>query len=158
MFIALAPVSQPIQSSPQEQPEVIEEPVDEFEQLDNEPTMEPPRLSLPIQESGEESDEASLEMRPPRMSLAFGEEDMDITYQSVEYPRRDMSIRDRERLSMMSRATGRISGDFEETRLESDDAEDTRILGEEDEDTMISGGDFDRGYVYKYFELAMLQS
>lgn len=156
--VALAPVSQPIQSSPQEQPEAIEEPVDEFEQLDNEPTMEPPRLSLPIQESEEESDEASLEMRPPRMSLAFGEDDMDITYQSVEYPRRETSIRDRERLSMMSRATGRFSGDFEETRLESDDAEDTGILGEEEEDTMISGGDFDRGCVYKCFELAMLQS
>ena len=148
--VALAPISQPIQSSPQEQPEPIEEPIDEFEQLDNEPAIEPPRLSLPIQESEEEGDETSPEMRPPRMSLAFGEEDMDITYQSVEYPRRETSIRDRERLSILSRATGRISGDFEETRLESDDAEETGIIGEdEEEDTMFSGGDFDRGWVYK---------
>ncbi|KAJ5864419.1 uncharacterized protein N7529_006335 [Penicillium soppii] len=142
---ALAPVSQPIQSSPQEQQEPIEEPIDEFEELDNEPVIEPPRLSLPIQESSEEGDDASPEMRPPRMSLAFGEEDMDITYQSVEYPRRETSIRDRERLSMMSRATGRISGDFEETRLESDDAEETGIIGEDEDGTMFSGGDFDRG-------------
>lgn len=144
MNVALAPVSQPIQSSPQEQ-EPIEEPIDEFEELDNEPVIEPPRLSLPIQESSEEGDDASPEMRPPRMSLAFGEEDMDITYQSVEYPRRETSIRDRERLSMMSRATGRISGDFEETRLESDDAEETGIIGEDEDGTMFSGGDFDRG-------------
>lgn len=68
-----------------------------------------------------------------------------MTYQSVEYPRRETSIRDRERLSMMSRATGRISGDFEETRLESDDAEETGIMGGAEEDTMMSGGDFDRG-------------
>ncbi|CAG8207968.1 unnamed protein product [Penicillium nalgiovense] len=143
---ALAPISQPIRSSPQEKPEPIEEPVDEFEQLDNEPEIERPRLSLPIQESEEEGEEASPEMRPPRMSLAFAEEDMDITYQSVEYPR-DTSIRDRDRLSMMSRATGRISGDFDETRLESDDGDETGIVGEDDEaeDTMMSGGDFDRG-------------
>ena len=83
-------------------------------------------------------------MRPPRMSLALGEDDMDMTYQSVEYPRRETSIKDRERLSMMSRA-GRISGDFEETRLESDDAEETGLIGEDEEATMMSGGDFDRG-------------
>ncbi|KGO71253.1 Histone-fold [Penicillium italicum] len=143
---ALAPISQPIRSSPQEKPEPIEEPVDEFEQLDNEPEIERPRLSLPIQESEEEDEEASPEMHPPRMSLALVEEDMDMTYQSVEYPR-DASIRDRDRLSMMSRATGRISGDFDETRLESDDADETGIVGEDDEaeDTMMSGGDFDRG-------------
>ncbi|KAJ5252375.1 hypothetical protein N7489_002785 [Penicillium chrysogenum] len=129
-----------------EKPEPIEEPVDEFERLDNEPEIERPRLSLPIQESEEEGEEASPEMRPPRMSLAFAEEDMDITYQSVEYPR-DTSIRDRDRLSMMSRATGRISGDFDETRLESDGGDGTGIVGEDDEaeDTMMSGGDFDRG-------------
>ncbi|KAJ5336984.1 Histone-fold [Penicillium brevicompactum] len=141
---ALAPVSQPIQSSPQEQPEPVEEPLDEFEQLDNEPLVEPPRLSLPIQGSSSGDDETSPEMRPPRMSLALGEDDMDMTYQSVEYPRRETSIRDRERLSMMSRA-GRISGDFEETRLESDDAEETGLIVEDEEATMMSGGDFDRG-------------
>ncbi|KAJ5555574.1 hypothetical protein N7461_004044 [Penicillium sp. DV-2018c] len=142
---ALAPVSKPIQSSPQELKEPTPEPIDEFDQLDNEPEIERPRLSLPIQESEEEGDDTSPEMRPPRMSLALGEDDMDITYRSVEFPR-DIGIRDRDRLSMMSRVTGRISGDFDDTRLESDGADDTRI-GEDDdaEDTMMSGGDFDRG-------------
>ncbi|KAJ6009675.1 hypothetical protein N7522_004691 [Penicillium canescens] len=142
---ALAPSSKVIKSSPQEKPEPVEEPKDEFEELDNEPEIERPRLSLPIQESEEEDEDASPEMRPPRMSLALGEEDMDITYRSVEYPR-DTSIRDRDRLSMMSRATGRISEDFGETRYDSDDADETGIIGEEGgEDTMMSGGDFDRG-------------
>ncbi|KAJ5124738.1 uncharacterized protein N7515_008563 [Penicillium bovifimosum] len=141
---ALAPVSKPIQSSPQELKEPTPEPIDEFEQLDNEPEIPRPRLSLPIQESEEEGDDASPEMRPPRMSLAIGEDDMDITYRSVEYPR-DLAIRDRDRLSMMSRATGRISGDFDDTRLDSDEANDTRIGEDDEEDTMMSGGDFDRG-------------
>lgn len=126
----------------------MEEPKDEIEELDEEPEIERPRLSLPIQEVGDGSDEASPEMRPPRMSLAF--EDDDITYQSVEYPRRDIGDRDRERLSMISRGTGRFSEVFGETRLESDSdaGEETGIVGvydEAPEDTMISGGEFDRG-------------
>ena len=60
----------------------MEEPLDEIEELDREPEIEPPRLSLPIQEEEDESDDESSEMRPPRLSLAF--EDDDITYRSVE--------------------------------------------------------------------------
>lgn len=144
---ALAPISQPIRSSPQEEktPEPVEEVIDEIDELDNEPEIPRPRLSLPM-DVEDEGSETSPDLRPPRLSLAF--EDDDLTYQSVEYPRRDLSIRDRERLSMMSRA-GRISGDFEETQLESDfDAgNETGLVGDdnEPEDTMISGGDFDRG-------------
>ncbi|KAJ5594467.1 uncharacterized protein N7459_000675 [Penicillium hispanicum] len=144
---ALAPVSQPIQSSPQEIPLPTEEPTDEIEELENEPDIELPRLSLPIEEVEEESAEASPEMRPPRMSLAF--EDDDITYQSIEYPRRDLADRDRDRLSTVSRMAGRISEDFGEARSESDDeGDETGIPGDEDdnvEDTMISGADFDQG-------------
>lgn len=127
----------------------MEEPLDEIEELDREPEIEPPRLSLPIQEEEDESDDESSEMRPPRLSLAF--EDDDITYRSVEYPRRDYADRDRDRLSMMSRgAMGRVSEDFGETRLESDfeAGDETGLVGDDDdapEDTMISGGDFDRG-------------
>lgn len=142
---ALAPVSKPIQSSPQEEPEPVEEPRDEFDELDNEPEIERPRLSLPIQEVEGESDEASPEMRPPRMSLAF--EDDDITYQSVEYPR-DLAIRDRDRLSMMSRGTARLSEDFGQLENDFDAGEETGLVGDDEdapEDTMISGGDFDRG-------------
>ncbi|KAJ5162349.1 hypothetical protein N7492_007741 [Penicillium capsulatum] len=145
----LAPVSQPIQSSPQEQSIQVEDPIDEIEELDNEPEVAPPRLSLPIQEVEDESEEASPEMRPPRLSIPF--EDDDITYRSVEYPRRDLADRDRDRLSMMSRgALGRISEDFGDTRLESDFdvGEETGIVDDDEdaqEETMISGGDFDRG-------------
>ncbi|KAJ5624585.1 Histone-fold [Penicillium lagena] len=144
---ALAPISQPIRSSPEEEttPEPVKEVIDEIDELDNEPEIPRPRLSLPM-DVGDEGSETSPDLRPPRLSLAFEEDD--ITYQSVEYPRRDLSIRDRERLSMMSRA-GRISGDFEETQLEGDfDAgNETGIVGDYDEpeETMVSGGDFDRG-------------
>jgi len=109
--------------------------------MDNEPEEAPPRLSLPIQESEEGSEEPTP---PPRMSAAF---DDDITYRSVEYPRKDISVRDRERLSMYSHA-GRLSEDFR-TQLdsESDADEQTGFIGGVDEadNTMISGGDFDRG-------------
>ncbi|KAJ5639717.1 uncharacterized protein N7484_007579 [Penicillium longicatenatum] len=142
---ALAPVSRPIQSSPQEEPQPVEELKDEIEELDNEPVIEPPRLSLPIQESEDGSEEAGSETPPPRMSLAF--DDDDITYRSVEYPR-DLAIRDRERLSMMPGA-GRPSENFGGIQLESDsdDGDRTGIVGDYDghEDTMVSGGDFEQG-------------
>lgn len=108
--------------------------------------MEPPRLSLP-HEVRDESDDASPEMRPPRLSLPF--EDEDITYKSVEYPRRETAIRDRERLSMMSRGTARFSEDFGRLESEVDEGEETGIVGDDEvpDDTMMSGNDFDRGYV-----------
>ncbi|EPS26657.1 hypothetical protein PDE_01595 [Penicillium oxalicum 114-2] len=142
----LAPVSKPIESSPQEEVKPVEQQLDEIEELDNEPELERPRLSLPLQESMEASEEGSPDMPPPRLSIAFDEEDL--TYQSVEFPRRDLAIRDKERLSMIDRAA-RMSEDFGDARLESDEEieEDTGIVGEDGfaDDTMISGGDFDRG-------------
>lgn len=89
---------------------------------------------------------------PPRMSLAF--EDDDITYRSVEYPRRDLADRDRERLSMISRATGRFSEDFGRLESDFDAGEETGVVDDGEgvpEDTMISGGDFDRGQVLIIF-------
>ncbi|KAL4805485.1 centromere kinetochore component CENP-T-domain-containing protein [Aspergillus unguis] len=148
---ALAPESQPIRSSPQEQPEPeSESEVDEFDELDNEPAPERPRLSLPLEdvEVGDEDD--SPEIRPPRMSLALGGDDDDITYTSVEYPRRATLNRDRDRLSMMSLGAPRISENFGDgTALGSDlDAGDgTGIIqddGDQDE-TIVSQGAFDRG-------------
>ncbi|KAJ5110915.1 hypothetical protein N7532_001450 [Penicillium argentinense] len=141
---ALAPVTQPIQSSPQEEMKPPPTPKDEIEELDEESETEPPELTLPLQEV-EGSDEGSSARTPPRLSLPF--DDDDITYRSVEYPR-DVSIRDQERLSIMSR-NFRPSDVFGETQLESDDedGDQTGIVGEEDaaDDTMVSGGDFDRG-------------
>ncbi|KAE8139636.1 centromere kinetochore component CENP-T-domain-containing protein [Aspergillus pseudotamarii] len=145
---ALAPVSQPIRSSPQEEkPEPELEPEkDEIEELDNEPEIERPRLSLPL-EDVEEQEEASPEPRPPRLSLAFEEEDI-----TVEYPRRATSEHDRARLSMMSFGNPRLSENFgDATRLESDseDGDDTGIEhgddGENQDETVMSQGAFDRG-------------
>ncbi|KAE8416312.1 centromere kinetochore component CENP-T-domain-containing protein [Aspergillus pseudocaelatus] len=145
---ALAPVSQPIRSSPQEEkqePE-LEPEKDEIEELDNEPEIERPRLSLPL-EDVEEQEEASPEPRPPRLSLAFEEEDI-----TVEYPRRATSEHDRARLSMMSFGNPRLSENFgDATRLESDseDGDDTGIEHGEDrenqDETVMSQGAFDRG-------------
>ncbi|KAJ5116408.1 Histone-fold [Penicillium angulare] len=144
VIIALAPVSRPIQSSPQEEQLHVEEPKDEIEELDNEPEIERPRLSLNIQESEDGSEEARSET-PPRMSLAF--DDDDITYRSVEYPR-DLAIRDRDRLSMMLPA-GRLSENFAGVQLEGDsDVVDMSAIADDDEgpeDTLVSGGEFDRG-------------
>ncbi|EAW09226.1 uncharacterized protein ACLA_034290 [Aspergillus clavatus NRRL 1] len=147
---ALAPVSQPIQSSPQERLEPEPEPEeekDEIEELDNEPELERPRLSLPLDDV-EEVDEGSPEMRPPRLSLAFDEED--ITHVSVEYPRRAATDHDRARLSMMSFGNPRLSENFgDSTRLESGsedgEGDDTGIVGEGMDETLMSQGAFDRG-------------
>ncbi|PWY82256.1 hypothetical protein BO70DRAFT_362178 [Aspergillus heteromorphus CBS 117.55] len=143
---ALAPTSQVIRSSPQVQPEPepVPEPVlDEIEELDNEPEIPRPRLSLPLDDVEEVDEEP--EMRPPRLSLAFEEED--ITHTSIEYPRRAAGD-EKGRLSMMG---PRMSEIGDGTRLESDseDDDDTGIVrdghGDEGDDTMISQGEFDKG-------------
>ncbi|PYH98741.1 hypothetical protein BO71DRAFT_22537 [Aspergillus ellipticus CBS 707.79] len=142
---ALAPTSQVIRSSPQiiSPPAPEPEPVlDEIEELDNEPEIERPRLSLPLNEVDEE-DEEETEMRPPRLSLAFEEEDL--THTSIEYPRRATSD-DKGRLSMMGARMSEIG----DARLDSDidDEDDTgNVHGNEDqgEDTMVSQGDFEKG-------------
>lgn len=139
---ALAPVTQPIQSSPQEEMKPPEKPKDEIEELDEESETEPPELTLPIQEV-EGSEEGSTVRSPPRLSLPFDDEDI-----TVEYPRRDISIRDQERLSMISRNFGRPSDIFADNQVESDadEGDETAIIEDDGvEDTMISGGDFDRG-------------
>ncbi|KAE8151930.1 centromere kinetochore component CENP-T-domain-containing protein [Aspergillus avenaceus] len=143
----LAPVSQPIKSSPQEKPAPEPEPErDEIEELDNEPEIERPRLSLPLEEV-EVEEEGSPEPRPPRLSLAFEEEDI-----TVEYPRRAASENDRARLSMMSFGGPRLSENFgDATRLESgsEDDDDTGLEHDDEganpDETIISQGAFDRG-------------
>lgn len=146
---ALAPTTQQIRSSPQEKLEPEEEeppkPRDEIEELDNEPEIERPRLSLPLEDVGDE-DEGSPEMPPPRLSLAFEEEDI-----TVEYPRK-ANEQDRARLSMMSFGGPRLSENFgDSTRLESgsEDGDDTTGLqdnvGEGQDETVMSQGAFDRG-------------
>lgn len=147
---ALAPVSQPIRSSPQVAPEPEPEPepeLDEIEELDNEPEIERPRLSLPLaEEEDEEEAEGSPEPRPPRFSLAFEEEDI-----TVEYPRRAPSEQDKARLSMASFGAPRLSEFGDATRFESgsEDEGDTGIMHDDDgqDETLMSQGAFDRGWV-----------
>ncbi|GAB1211241.1 hypothetical protein ATERTT37_000354 [Aspergillus terreus] len=142
----------PIKSSPQDQRPPEPEPErDEIEELDNEPAVERPRLSLPL-EDVEEVDEASPDPRPPRLSLAFeddGTGEVDVEDITVEYPRRDISDRDRARLSMMSFGGPRLSEHFgEATQLESESegGDDTGLAHDEGADeTMISQGAFDAG-------------
>ncbi|KAL4924923.1 uncharacterized protein BDV17DRAFT_284369 [Aspergillus undulatus] len=149
---ALAPESQPIRSSPQppHKPEPESEP-DEFDELDNEPAPERPRLSLPLEDVEEEDDEGSPEIRPPRMSMALEDlEGDDMTYTSVEYPRRATFYRDRDRLSMMSLGGPRLSENFgDATGLESgsDAGDDTGVIqdGDAQDETVMSQGAFDRG-------------
>ncbi|KAL4939054.1 hypothetical protein BDV06DRAFT_225388 [Aspergillus oleicola] len=146
---ALAPESRPIESSPQPPPEPEPEPEpDEFDVLDNEPAPERPRLSLPLEDVEEEEEDESPPMRPPRMSLALGDDD--ITHISVEYPRRATFNRDRDRLSMMSLGGGRLSENFgDATGLESDAdvGDDTGLIQMDDaqDETVMSQGSFDRG-------------
>ncbi|KAH8703830.1 centromere kinetochore component CENP-T-domain-containing protein [Talaromyces proteolyticus] len=146
---ALAPVSKPIQSSPQERTESSESEVeneDETLVLDNEPLLPRPRLSLPIDESGI-SEDSSLDMAPPRPSLPFDDDDGDITYTSVEYPRRAISEKDRARMSF---GNGRLSENFEDlTRLDAfSEPGDLTMLqpgNDEDVDASLQQEAFDAG-------------
>ncbi|KAJ9202990.1 hypothetical protein DTO164E3_1567 [Paecilomyces variotii] len=145
---ALAPVSALIRSSPQEEPEPPKK--DEIDELDNEPEIPKPRLSLPIEM--DEEDEDGPDIPPPRLSLAFEEED--ITQASIEYPRRAMAEADRARLERMSFGDVRLSENFGDlSRLENlDDLSDagdyTGLQQDEAEErgdvTGISAG-FDAG-------------
>ncbi|KAL1987755.1 hypothetical protein VTN96DRAFT_2595 [Rasamsonia emersonii] len=144
---ALAPISKPISSSPEEEPPPPKR--DEIDELDNEPVPERPRLSLPIDEDTGEIEEGSPEP-PPRLSLAFDEED--ITQRSVEYPRRAMSEQDRARLSRMSFGDVRLSENFGDlSRLDgaSETGDVTTLQQGNDEeaqdDTTLGQGAFDAG-------------
>lgn len=94
-------------------------------------------------------EEGSPDMPPPRLSLAFDEED--ITHGSIEYPRREVSDRDKARLSMMGFGGPRPSENFGDlTRIESESEDDeTGVVddegGEAPDETVISEGAFDRG-------------
>lgn len=141
-------MSAPIRSSPQEEPEPPKK--DEIDELDNEPEIPKPRLSLPIEM--DEEDEDGPDIPPPRLSLAFEEED--ITQASIEYPRRAMAEADRARLERMSFGDVRLSENFGDlSRLENlDDLSDvgdyTGLQQDEAEErgdvTGISAG-FDAG-------------
>ncbi|KAK2758055.1 hypothetical protein FQN54_004461 [Arachnomyces sp. PD_36] len=142
---ALAPSSKPIRSSPHEEPEP--EPVDDTDALDQEPDIPRPRLSLPLRDMIPEEDEGSPDMKPPRMSLAFDEEEL--TQRSMEFAMRDRSEKD---MTMLSRhSLGRLSDRFGElSRLDafSEDEGETIMHDDDGNEPLGSGSDqelFDTG-------------
>lgn len=146
----MAPTSKPIRSSPQEEPEPS--PVDETDDLDREPDIPRPRLSLPLRDMvPEEDDEGSPEMKPPRLSLPFDEEEL--TQRSIEFAMRDRSEKDMATLSRNSFGSTRLSDRFGElSRLDalSEDGEDTVMQEDDGNEHLESGSDqelFDAGYV-----------
>ncbi|OKL62915.1 hypothetical protein UA08_01991 [Talaromyces atroroseus] len=151
----LAPISKPIQSSPQEErspsPEdSSSEEEDETLVLDNEPLPERPRLSLPIDVDSGTSENGSPDLPPPRLSLQFDEDD--ITQRSVEYPRRAISEQDRQRLERMSFGDVRLSENFGDlTRLDAfSEHGDTTMFPQDDdgggiEQSQLDEAAFDAG-------------
>lgn len=147
---ALAPTTKPISSSPEEQPELEE---NEIEELDEEPDMPRPRLSLPMEDMGsrQEDDDGSPDMPPPRLSLLADEED-DTTQRSIEMPRRERPARDLARLSRRSFVSTRFSDHFGDLSRMEDmterlDETMTHGMGEEEEqiDTSLGQQAFDAG-------------
>lgn len=95
---------QPIRSSPQE---LEKSDSSEEDDLDKDPDLPKPRLSLPL-EVDEEDD--SLLMPPPRLSVPL--EDENLTTKSIEVPRRALSEQPLGRLSRGSLGSVRISDQF----------------------------------------------
>ncbi|OJD16896.1 hypothetical protein AJ78_02994 [Emergomyces pasteurianus Ep9510] len=131
----LAPVTRPVSSSPHEEPE--KPPPQPIDDLDEEPDLPRPRLSLPLRDMIVE-DDGSPEMQPPRLSLAL-DEDIDLTWRSIEMPRRDRSIQDRATLSRASMGSNRFSDRFGDlSRMEDleevEEVDYTMVRGEDDDD------------------------
>lgn len=86
-------------------------------------------------------------MPPPRLSLQFDEDD--ITQRSVEYPRRAISDKDRQRLERMSFGDVRMSENFGDlTRLDAFSEAGGLVQGADDEDieqTQLDEAAFDAG-------------
>lgn len=121
-------------SSPQEEPE--KPPPQPIDDLDEEPDLPRPRLSLPLTEMIVQGD-GSPDIQPPRLSLAI-EEDVDQTWRSIEMPRRDRSIQDRTTLSRVSMGSNRFSDHFGDLSrmedLEEEEAEYTIVQGDDEDD------------------------
>ncbi|DAA76833.1 TPA_exp: Uncharacterized protein A8136_7062 [Trichophyton benhamiae CBS 112371] len=131
----LAPVSKTVSSSPPTEPEPQSEPpVDEIAELDKEPPIPPPRLSLPLNEMAVDQDDNSPPMPPPRLSVL--PDDEDVTRGSIELPRRERSGRDLARLSRVSFASNRFSDHYGDTTNIEDpeDGLDFRVGQEDDFD------------------------
>ena len=102
----LAPKSLPIVPTPQGTKEPARLHLQSGDDLDDEPDLERPRLSLPM---GEDEDEDDSFLVPPRSA---GLEDENFTIQSIEFPRRAASELPPSRLSRGSFGSVRMSDVF----------------------------------------------
>ncbi|KAF3482329.1 uncharacterized protein GIQ15_05088 [Arthroderma uncinatum] len=122
-----------VSSSPQTEPEEEPEPsIDEIDELDREPPIPPPRLSLPLNEMTIVQDDNSPDIPAPRLSLL--PDDEDVTRGSIEMPRRERSARDLARLSRVSFASNRFSDHFGDTTNIVEDTEEGLDFGVGQED------------------------
>ncbi|KAK2743403.1 hypothetical protein FQN57_004868 [Myotisia sp. PD_48] len=126
---ALAPTTNPISSSPEEKlPEPSPPSPDELDELDHEPPIPRPRLSLPMNEMVVQEDDGSP---PPRMSILPFDED--ITQRSIELPRRERSMRDRVTLSRVSFGSNRFSDYYgDTTNIDPEDALELAVAQDDD--------------------------
>lgn len=127
--------------------------MDDTDDLDQEPDIPRPRLSLPLRDMvPEEEGEDDEDIKPPRLSLPFDEEEL--TQRSMEFAMRDRSERDMTLLSRNSFGSTRLSDRFGElSRLDalSEDGEDYTVMQDDDGNEPLEAGSdqelFDAGYV-----------
>lgn len=119
---------------------------DEIDSLDDESVPERPRLSLPLIDGSGESEGGSPDIPPPRISLPIDEDD--ITQRSIEYARRDMAERDRQRLSRMSFRDMRLSENFGDASSDVEGGDITGFQPSElqEGDTTLGQAAFEAGY------------
>jgi hypothetical protein len=125
----LAPKSLPIVPTPQGPNASTRLNVQRGDDLDDEPDMERPRLSLPM---GEDEDEDDSFLVPPRSA---GLEDENFTVQSVELPRRAASELPPRRLSRGSFGSVRMSDVFA-------DLNDPGMVADGYDSSYLAGGRF----------------
>lgn len=93
----------------------------------------PPELTVPIDESGT-SEDGSSDMRPPRISAVAFDDD-DVTQHSMEFGRRDIAIKDRERMSFGNVRLSENFNDLTQLGVFSDAGDLTALQQGNDEDT-----------------------
>jgi hypothetical protein len=125
----LAPKSLPIVPTPQGSNASTRLNVQRGDDLDDEPALERPRLSLPM---GEDEDDDDSFLVPPRSA---GLEDENFTIQSVELPRRAVSEMPPGRLSRGSFGSVRVSDVFA-------DLNDPRTVAEGYDSSYLAGAQF----------------
>lgn len=161
--LALAPNTRPVSSSPEEEQQSAESEHDEIDDLDQEPDIPRPRLSLPLNDMAEEGEDedVSPDMPAPRLSVLVDDDDEDATQKSIEMPRRERPPRDTALLSRRSFASTRFSDHFGDlSRMDETEAMNVQAeaAAEEEEQLETTPGQpvFDAGYVLLFVSMFFL--